>query len=66
MSLESLVPLREFCRSNKWPRLSQWHHWIYSNHPIARACVKRIGARYLVDVDKFKEYIEKASLTEKN
>lgn len=61
--LENFVPLREFCRQNKWPRLSQWHHWIYSRAPVAEQCIKRIGGRYLVDVKAFHEYISSATLS---
>lgn len=62
MSFNSLVPLREYCRSHPWPRLSQWHHWIYSENTIAKKCVKRIGGRYMVDVLAFQEFVEKAGL----
>ena len=48
-TLETIVPLRDYCRSHKWPRLPQWHHWIYVEAPVAKACVKKIGGRYLID-----------------
>lgn len=63
--LETFVPLREYCRSHKWPRLPQWHHWIYVEAPIAKACVKKIGGRYLIDLSAFQKYVESASLKEK-
>lgn len=63
-SLERLIPLREYCRQNNWPRLPQWHHWIYRKHPIAMQCVKKIGGRYMLDIAAFTTYIEKASLEE--
>ncbi len=62
--LETIVPLREYCRSHKWPRLPQWHHWIYAKAPIAKACVKKIGGRYLVDLKAFQKYVEGATLEE--
>ena len=62
---ETIVPLRDYCRSHKWPRLPQWHHWIYAEAPVAKACVKKIGGRYLVDLSAFQKYIEVASLEEK-
>lgn len=58
------MPIREYCRANQWPRLSQWHHWIYSGNPIAKSCVKKIGGRYMLDLEAFAHYIEKASLNE--
>lgn len=68
MQAEFLIPLRVHCRrnQNKWPRLSQWHHWIYSKHPIAKACVKKIGGRYLIDLEAFNTYVKNASLQERN
>ena len=62
--LETIVPLRDYCRSHKWPRLPQWHHWIYAEAPIAKACVKKIGGRYLVDTSAFQKYIQNATLVE--
>lgn len=62
--LQSLVPLREYCRQNQWPRLPQWHHWIYRKHPVARQCVKKIGGRYLIDLSALEQYISKATLDE--
>ena len=64
--LETIIPLRDYCRRHKWPRLPQWHHWIYGEAPIARACVKKIGGRYLIDLSAFQKYIERASLEEDN
>lgn len=61
---KTLVPLRDHCRKTNWPRLSQWHHWIYSENPVAKACIKKIGGRYLVDVEALEDYISKASLHE--
>ena len=65
IDLECLIPLREYCRTHKWPRLPQWHHWIYRKAPIAQACIKKIGGRYLVDLHAFQEYLQKATLEEK-
>ena len=62
--LENLVPLREFCRENRWPRLPQWHHWIYNNAAIAKSCVKKIGGRYMIDVKALECYIMSATLQE--
>jgi hypothetical protein len=62
--IKSLVSLRDYCRNNRWPRLSQWHHWIYSENQIAKVCVKKIGGRYMLDTDALAQYIEKASLHE--
>lgn len=61
---ENLVLLRDHCRQSKWPRLPQWHHWIYSRHPIAQSCIKKIGGRYLIDTQAFKNYVQTASLDE--
>ena len=60
--LKSFVPLREYCRQNEWPRLTQWHHWIYSRSPVAEQCIKKIGGRYLVDVNAFQNYVTNATL----
>ena len=62
--LQNLVPLREYCRRHEWPRLAQWHHWIYAKSPIAKKCVKRIGGRYLIDLEAFQQYVENAALEE--
>ena len=64
LTLEVLVPLREYCRNHKWPRLPQWNHWIYSKALIAKVCVKKIGGRYLIDMAAFQEYVENATLEE--
>ena len=64
MSLESLVPLREFCRKRLWPRLPQWYHWINAGHPIALASIKKIGNRYLVDTEALDKYVMEATLNE--
>ncbi len=60
----NLVSLRDYCRQYPWPRLSQWHHWIYSGSLVAQACVKKIGGRYLVDLTAFESYVAQASLDE--
>lgn len=62
--IQDLVPLREYCRHHSWPRITQWHHWIYSKAPIAQQCVKRIGGRYLVDLEAFRLYVKQATLEE--
>jgi len=64
--LKDLILLRQYCRQFNWPRLPQWHHWIYSKSPIAKACIKKIGGRYLVDLKALKNYISTASLEEGN
>lgn len=56
-----LVPLREYCRTNTWPRLPQWHHWIYTRHQVAQSCVKKIGGRYMIDLAAFQDYIQRAT-----
>ena len=63
--LQTVIPLREYCRKYQWPRLPQWHHWIYAKNPIAKTCVKKVGGRYLVDLNAFHKYVEAASLEEK-
>lgn len=63
-SVKNLVPLREYCRQKEWPRLSQWHHWIYSRHQIAQKCVKMIGGRYMLNLEAFENYIKAAHLEE--
>ena len=63
-TLKNFVPLRQYCRQNDWPRLTQWYHWIYSSADIAEKCVKKIGGRYLVDVVTFHNYVANATLCE--
>lgn len=60
--LQNLIPLREYCRQNSWPRLAQWNHWIYTRNPIAIRCLKRIGGRYMLDTQALRAYVEKATL----
>lgn len=62
--LKYLISLRSYCRQNDWPRLPQWHHWIYTRKPIAVECVKKIGGRYMLDLDAFHNYIKNASIDE--
>lgn len=62
--LKNLIPLRDYCRQNPWPRLAQWHHWIYSRNPIALKCVKKIGGRYMLDLQALQIYITHATLEE--
>lgn len=62
--IKMLIPLREYCRQNEWPRLPQWHHWIYRKHPLAVKCVKKIGGRYMIDQKAFAKYISEATLGE--
>lgn len=62
--LKDLVSLREYCRQNKWPRLPQWHHWIYARKPVAVKCIKKIGGRYMLDLAAFQQFISKASIDE--
>lgn len=63
-TFKTLIPLRDYCRERKWPRLTQWHHWIYNQSPIAQKCIKKIGGRYLVDLVALENYIVKATLEE--
>ncbi len=62
--LENLIELREYCRQNKWPRLPQWQHFIYSRKPIAIACIKKVAGRYLIDLEAFQRFIANASIDE--
>lgn len=62
--VKHLMPLREYCRQHNWPRLPQWHHWIYRKHAVAVKCVKKIGGRYMVDLAAFENYISHATLGE--
>lgn len=61
---ERLIPLRQFCRNRAWPRLPQFQNWINRRHRIAVACIKKIGKRYLIDVEAFENYIREASIDE--
>ncbi len=60
--LKNLISLRTYCRTNDWPRLPQWQHWITARRPVAVQCVKKIGGRYLIDLDAFQKYIKNATL----
>lgn len=60
--IKNLVELREYCRQNKWPRLPQWQHWIYARKPIAIECIKKVGGRYLIDLDALQNHIANASI----
>lgn len=64
--LKNLVSLRSYCRQNEWPRLPQWQHWIYSKKPVAQACVKKVGGRYLIDLEAFQTYVQNATLEERD
>jgi hypothetical protein len=55
--LSRYMPIRDFCRASAWPKLTQINHWIYSNHEIARKCIKKVGARYIIDTQKFEQYV---------
>lgn len=61
---DNLIPLRDYCRKREWPRLSQWNHYIYNKSPIALACIKKIGGRYMVNLNALQKYIDNASLEE--
>lgn len=63
-ALKNLISLRDYCRQHAWPRLPQWQHWINSRKPIAHACVKKVGGRYMLDLSAFNNYIKNASLEE--
>ena len=60
--LQNLVSLRDYCRHHPWPRLAQWNHWIYSRNPIALTCIKKIGGRYMLDLQALQSYIDRATL----
>ncbi len=60
--LKNLIPLRDYCRQNSWPGLAQWNHWIYSRNPIAMKCVKKIGGRYMLDLEALRAYVDRATL----
>lgn len=62
--IKNLIPLREYCNKNKWPRLPQWQHWINTKRPVAQKCVKKVGGRYLIDLGAFDSYIAQAGLEE--
>lgn len=58
----NMQPLREYCRQKKYPKLSQWNHWIFSRHPIALKCIKKLGGRYLVNLDAWSEVVRNATI----
>lgn len=64
--LKNLISLRIYCKQNEWPRLPQWQHWIYSRKPIAQACIKKVGGRYLIDLEAFQNYVKNATLEERS
>lgn len=61
-SLKNLISLRDYCKNNKWPRLPQWQHWINSKNPIAIACVKKVGGRYMIDLAALENYVKNCTL----
>ena len=61
-NLSNLMPLREYCRRNRWPRLPQWQHWIYTRKAIAQKCVKKISCRYMIDLEAFQNFVNNATL----
>lgn len=63
-AIKNLIPLREYCSKYNWPRLPQWHHWIYSKNAVAQACIKKISNRYMIDLKAFETYINNATLDE--
>lgn len=62
---QNLIPLREYCRNHNWPRLPQWQHWIYTRNAIAMSCIKKIGSRYLIDLEAFQSYVKNATIDER-
>ena len=62
--MKNLIPLRDYCRENEWPRIAQWNHWIFAKKPIAIKCIKKVGGRYLLDIEALKNYIKNSSLEE--
>lgn len=64
-ALNNLQPLRDFCRKNPWPKLSQFNHWIYSRNPIALKCIKRMRGRFVIDTAAFNKILRNATLDEK-
>ncbi len=63
-TLQNIISLRDYCRHHSWPRLAQWNHWIYTCNPIAMKCIKKIGGRYMLDIQALKTYIDQATLKE--
>jgi hypothetical protein len=63
--VKNLVALRDYCRTNKWPRLPQWQHWIYSKKPIAQKCIKMISGVYYVSIEALEKYLDSATLDER-
>lgn len=62
---KTILPLREYCRQRDWPRLPQFNYWINSRHPIALACIRRLGGRYFVDTVALEKFVNDATLWEK-
>jgi len=60
--IKNFVPLRQYCKQHDWPRLPQWFHWIYTKKPIALECIKKIGGRYMLDLEAFQNHVKNASL----
>lgn len=60
--IKNLIPLREYCRQHAWPRLPQWNYWITGRKPVALACIKKIGGRYMLDQKAFENFIKETSL----
>lgn len=61
-SIKNLLSLPDYCKKFEWPRKPQWFHWVYSRHPIAKACVKKLGNRYMIDLEAFEKYVKNATL----
>ena len=36
--------------------------WIYTKSDIADRCVKKLGGRYIIDLDAFEEYLSEIGL----
>jgi len=64
--IQNIIPLRDYCRQNPWPRLGQWNHWIYTRNPIALKCINKIGGRYMLDLHALKAFVDQATLSHPN
>lgn len=56
------IPLRKHCKEVSWPTLGQWNWWIYTKNDVASQCIKKLGGRYIIDLDAFEKYLAETGL----
>ena len=59
---DKIVSLSDYCKEHSWPTKRQWRNIISKNMHIATHCVKKVGKKYYINLEKLTEFLNESGM----